>query len=145
MNEKEAKILVKKFIDYSNYEGYIDFNDYLGNQDIEAIEIILQLLEQKDKRIDELEKALIDEDLKHRNKINKEIGKHIWVVYVANKEIHVFDDYVENIVITKDELLYCPETDFSEIPADEVIGYEDTDKLLKKIVELSKELNKEVE
>lgn len=78
-------------------------------------------------------------------KINKEIGKHIWVVYINNKEIHVFDDYVESIVITKDGLWYCPETDFSEIPADEVIGYEDTDKLLKKIVELSKELNKEVE
>ena len=104
MSEAEAKLLVRKFIEYSNYEGYIDFNDYIANQDIKAIETILQLLEKKDKRIDELEKALVEEDLKHRNKI-KELEADL---YSANKTI---DDYIEERRILKDkikeELNYC--------------------------------------
>lgn len=43
--------------------------------DILALEGVLQLLEQKDTRIDKLEKALIEEQLKHTDKINKVMDK----------------------------------------------------------------------
>ena len=39
--EEDVK-LVEKFIEYSNYEGYIDFNDYIGECDIRAIENLLK-------------------------------------------------------------------------------------------------------
>lgn len=61
---------------------------------------LLQLLEQKDKRIDELKKALVDGDFKYRNKINKAIDKlkkhkhdldyEPWSIYKVNGSI-LFD------------------------------------------------------
>lgn len=74
-----------------------------------------------------------------------EIGQHIWMVYVFDGEIHVYDDYIDYILINKEGALYCPKIGYEELGDFEVIAYEDTDKLIKKIIELSKELKKEVE
>lgn len=67
MSEKEAIEWLK---DISNFSTY----------DLVYVEALLQLLEQKDKRIDELEKALVEEDLKHRewrNSMSEEEKKAI--------------------------------------------------------------------
>lgn len=64
----------------------------------EAFDIIINLLEQKDKRIDELEKALVEEDLKHRNKI-KELEANL---YSANCTIN---DYIEERNKLKDKMI----------------------------------------
>lgn len=54
----------------------------------EDLGTVLQTLKNKDKRIDELEKALVDEDLKHRDKIKQLKDKMI-----ADK-MEQFDDYI---------------------------------------------------
>ena len=60
MNEKEAKERLEDLIDTCN-KG-IEMHPYdkeLFETDKEALQTALQLLEQKDKRIDDLEKALL--------------------------------------------------------------------------------------
>lgn len=53
-----------------------------------AIKNIIQLLEQKDKKIDELEKALVEEAIKSTEKINKLKDKLI------GDKMEQFDDYI---------------------------------------------------
>lgn len=73
MTEKEVIEQIESLIDDRN--SFIDptdkREDNIFRKDKEALQTVLKLLEQKDKRIDELEKALVEEDLKHRDKINK--------------------------------------------------------------------------
>ena len=85
MSEKEAIKQIKSFIEIYNCWNSKEFlaakRYNLGDEseegvtiykkDIDAVQTVLQLLEQKDTRIDELKKALIEEDLKHRDKISK--------------------------------------------------------------------------
>lgn len=76
MSEKEKKAIedIKELV-YGNIseitiydkDGYTMWNNDL--------DIILNLIEKQQNRIDELEKALIEEDFKYRNKINKAIDK----------------------------------------------------------------------
>lgn len=51
----------------------------------EAIDTVLQLLEQKDKRIDDLEKALVDEAIKSTEKI-KQLNKGINTLMTKRKK-----------------------------------------------------------
>ena len=85
MSEKEAIEWLK---DISNFSTY----------DLVYVEALLQLLEQKDKRIDELEKSLVEEDLKHRNKI-KELEADL---YSANCTIN---EYIEERNKLKDKMI----------------------------------------
>lgn len=79
MNEKEAieklnNILEEwqKILDIEDeVDREIEMSMYFEEMPFIEIQTVLQALKYKDKRIDELEKALIDEDLKHRNKIYK--------------------------------------------------------------------------
>lgn len=65
MSEEEAKAHLKWLLDYG----------ILAREDEESVQTVLQLLEQKDKRIDDLEKALADEAIKSTEKINKAIKR----------------------------------------------------------------------
>lgn len=67
MSEEKA-IDRLKYIDMA-----YDCNNYYSKYDLDCIETVLQLLEQKDTRTEELEKALIEEQLKHTEKINDAI------------------------------------------------------------------------
>lgn len=72
MSEEEVIKRLEDLIDTCN-KG-VEMHPYdkeLFETDKEALQTILQLLEQKDKRIDELEKALADEAIKSTKKINK--------------------------------------------------------------------------
>ena len=62
MTEKEAIEKLKETQD-----------SYLKDELDLAIETVLNLIEKQQNRIDELEKALVDEQLKHTDKINKAI------------------------------------------------------------------------
>lgn len=61
MNEKEAKEMLYTLV-ANNCRGN---DEYTGSYE-QAFDIIIDLLEQKNNRIDELEKALVDEDFKHK-------------------------------------------------------------------------------
>lgn len=86
MNEKEVIEQLKSIIDDFNRGN--DFDLRVNATDVKSLRITLQLLEQKDNRIDELEKALVDEDFKHKEKI-EELESEL---YNANC---IIDDYIE--------------------------------------------------
>lgn len=64
-----------------------------------ATKNIIQLLEQKDKRIDGLEKALVDEAIKSTEKINKLKDKLI------GDKMEQFDDYIIYLIESYLEIL----------------------------------------
>lgn len=57
MTEKEAIEQIESLIDDFNIGN--DFDLRVNATDVKALQTVLQLLEQKDKRIDDLEKALL--------------------------------------------------------------------------------------
>lgn len=86
MNEKEVKERLEDLIDTCN-KG-IEMHPYdkeLFETDREAIGTALQLLDQKDKRIDDLEKALVEEAIKSTEKI-KELNKGINTLMIKRKK-----------------------------------------------------------
>lgn len=96
MNEKEAieklNEILEEWQQILNIEDKVDreieMSMYFEDMPFIEIQTVLQGLKDKDNRIDELEKVLIDEDLKYRNKINKAI------TYINdNMKIHYHDDY----------------------------------------------------
>lgn len=56
-------------------EREIEMSMYFEEMPFKEIQTVLQLLEQKDKRIDNLEKALVEEAIKSTEKINKAIKR----------------------------------------------------------------------
>lgn len=97
MTEKEVTEQIESIINDFNIGN--DFDLRVNATDVKALQTILQLLEQKDNRIDELEKVLIDEQLKHTDKINKAIDKMI------GDKMEQFDDYVIYLIESYLEIL----------------------------------------
>lgn len=87
MDEKEAIAHLKWLLD----------DGILAREDEEPVETILQLLERKNNRIDELEKALIDEEIKNKTKI-EELESELYNVNC------IIDDYIEERNRLKDIL-----------------------------------------
>ena len=79
MNEKEAIERLNKILEewqqILNIEDKVDreieMSMYFEDMPFIEIQAVLQVLKDKDNRIDELEKALIEVDFKYRNKIDK--------------------------------------------------------------------------
>lgn len=92
MNEKVIVEYWKRELNKYEYTKDLDIgiDNYFGQfeEKINMISEILNLLEQKDKRIDELEKALVEEAIKSTEKINKVIA------YIKdNMKEHQHDNY----------------------------------------------------
>ena len=68
-----------------------------------------------------------------------EIGQHVWVVYENHKELCVYDDYIGWISI-EDGLTYGLRESCNDIGEEEIILYEDTDKLVDKIKKIMQEI-----
>lgn len=78
-------------------------------------------------------------------KTKYEIGQHIWVVYENQKEVSVYDDKIESIAIDKDEWYYTTEETYIEVSEQDIILYEDKEKLANKIESLMKEIREREE
>lgn len=74
-----------------------------------------------------------------------DVGQHIWVVDECKKEVSVYDDYIVTIVQEIDNLYYCSKEAYNEYKEDEIIPYEDTNKLVEKIKEILKKIEGEKE
>lgn len=98
MSEKEVISRLNDLIELrKNKRGDIKFDTCIcGTRDLETV---LQLLEQKDKRIDDLEKALVDEAIKSTEKINKLKYKLI------GDKMEQFDDYIIYLIESYLEIL----------------------------------------
>lgn len=70
-----------------------------------------------------------------------DIGQRIWIVYEHQREVHVYEDCIANILIDEDnKLLYCSKETYDEYKEEDIILYEDTDKLVNKIKEVMEEI-----
>ena len=105
MSEKEAIEVIKNIdFNYSRCKKCVLDNEIPCIRDgmncqLIAINTVLQLLEQKDKRIDDLEKALVDEAIKSTEKINKLKYKLI------GDKMEQFDDYIIYLIESYLEIL----------------------------------------
>lgn len=69
-----------------------------------------------------------------------DIGTKIWVVYILNGEISVYADNIQSYVVEDDREFYYVEIGCSELKEEEIILYEDKDKLYKTICEKMNEI-----
>lgn len=68
-----------------------------------------------------------------------EIGQHVWHIYENKGEVCVFDDFIGWITI-EDDMYYTLKESTVDVKEEDIILYEDTDTLLKKIIEIMKEI-----
>jgi hypothetical protein len=69
-------------------------------------------------------------------KTKYEIGQHIWVVYEANKEVSVYDDYIEWINVDEDGLTYGLKEACIDVKEEDVVLYDEEERLVKNIKEI---------
>ena len=70
------------------------------------------------------------------------IGQHVWVVYENNGEVCVYDDYIVSVTYDNN-VKYVLKEDWTEVPEEEIILYEDTKysaKLVNKIKEIMQKI-----
>lgn len=73
-------------------------------------------------------------------KTKYEIGTHIWIAYEAKGEVSVYDDYIADIVISNDGLIYGTKEAYQEIKEEDIILYEELDKLAEKVKQVMQEI-----
>lgn len=73
-------------------------------------------------------------------KMKYDIGTKIWVVYIHQGEVQVYADKIQSFVIEEDREFYYVETGCSELTQEEIILYEDKNKLYKVICEKMNEI-----
>lgn len=70
------------------------------------------------------------------------IGDKVWVVYEYNKEVSVYSDTIDSIMVTEEGIKIwlkdCCDCDMTE---DNIVLYEDTEALVDKIIELDNKIN----
>ena len=72
-------------------------------------------------------------------KTKYDIGQHIWVVYEHQGEVCLYDDYIGWITY-EDYLYYTTKQSCADRREEEIIKFEDTDKLVERIKQLMQEI-----
>lgn len=70
-----------------------------------------------------------------------EIGQHVLHIYENKGEVCVFDDFIGWITI-EDEMYYTLKESTVDVKEEDIILYEDTDTLSKKIIEIMEDIRK---
>ncbi len=68
------------------------------------------------------------------------VGQHIWIVCEQNKTATVYDDYIGSIVIDATGYTYGTKESYEELQEEQIILYEDINKLVERIKELLNEI-----
>lgn len=70
------------------------------------------------------------------------VGQRVWIVYENRGEVSVHDDHISDIIISDGDLIYGTREGYSELKEEEVILYEETDKLADKVIKTMEEIRK---
>lgn len=70
------------------------------------------------------------------------IGDHIWNIYEHNGEICLYDDYIGWICYENNELRYGLKITCNDFKGENIILYNEKEKLVDRIYELMEEINK---
>lgn len=73
-------------------------------------------------------------------KTKYEIGQRAWIVYENKGEVCVYDDYIDEICIGENGLYYMLKEACIDRAEEDIVLYEKTDKLVKKIKQIMKEI-----
>lgn len=68
-----------------------------------------------------------------------EVGQHVWHIYENKGEVCVFDDFIGWITI-EDNIYYTLKESTADVIEEDIILYEDTDTLLKRIVTIMEDI-----
>lgn len=71
-----------------------------------------------------------------------EIGQRAWIVYENKGEVCIYDDIIAEIGVDGKRIYYILENACIDIGEEEIVLYEDTDKLVEKIKEIMKDIRK---
>lgn len=74
-----------------------------------------------------------------------EIGQRVWMVYENDDELCVYDDTIAEIVIDDKKIYYVSKNTHIDISEEDIVLYEDTDKLAVKIKQTMKEIREREE
>ena len=69
-----------------------------------------------------------------------EIGDKVWIIYENKGEACVYDDYIEEICVGENGLYYMLKEACIDRNENDIILYEDTDKLVEKIKQIMEEI-----
>lgn len=61
------------------------------------------------------------------------LEQRVWVVYENQGEACVYDDYIEEACVNKDGLFYILKEACIDVKEEDIVLYEETDKLVEKI------------
>lgn len=65
-----------------------------------------------------------------------EIGQRVWIVYENNGEVCVYDDTIAEIGVDDKRIYYILDNACIDIAEEDIVLYEDTDKLAEKIKQI---------
>lgn len=71
-----------------------------------------------------------------------EIGQRVWIVYENRGEACVYDDHIEEICVGENGLYYMLKEACIDGNENDIILYEDTDKLVEKIKQIMEDIRK---
>lgn len=71
-----------------------------------------------------------------------EIGDKVWIVYENKSEVCVYDDIIAEIGVDDKRIYYILENACIDIGEEEIVLYEDTDKLVEKIKQIMEDIRK---
>lgn len=69
-----------------------------------------------------------------------EIGQRVWIVYENRGEACVYDDYIDEIFVNDEGINYMLREACIDEKEENIIPYEDTDKLVEKIKQIMEEI-----
>ena len=69
-----------------------------------------------------------------------EIGQRVWIVYENKGEACIYDDYIEEICVNSEGIYYMLKEACIEGAEEDMILYEDTNKLVEKIKQIMEEI-----
>ena len=72
-----------------------------------------------------------------------EIGQRVWIAYENKGEVCVYDDYIDEICIGENGLYYMVKEACIDRAEEDIVLYEDTDKLVEKIKQIMQEIREE--
>ena len=73
-------------------------------------------------------------------KTKYEIGQRVWIVYENRGEACVYDDYIDEIFVGENGLYYILKEACIDRAEEDIVLYEDTDKLVAKIKQIMQEI-----
>lgn len=76
-------------------------------------------------------------------KTKYEIGQKVWIIYENKGEACVYDDYIEEICIGENGLYYMLKEACIDVIENNIVLYEDTDKLVEKIKQIMEKMKTE--